>query len=658
MRVKTISFLLATAIAAAAAAGCGDDSPAADAGADASGDDDDDAGVDAAVVPACAEFDAPVGTISSFPGTFDGDLMGKGSNINVGATTCTDTRDYWAPVGEDEVVELTGLTVDAAYVITLTSADDLSFYVATGCDEAAGGPASGACLLFADQSASTTEQAEFRATATSVFVVIDNFSTSLLADGTYTLDVFEADCVVDDDCDVTAPACLDYVCVECASSFDCPTAGEPACDFETNTCAISFDECTGDDVNEPDDGPLTATSLVAPGGAPTTVIGAICSVPASEGDWYSVVLPDDGRLQVSLAWTGTPDLDVILFDDLGVVQGFGAGSANPERFAVFDLPAGTYFLQVYQYSPVEAAAVTYTLTLAIPECQTVFDCELGTAPICDGATNTCVEGVNTCTGDDDIAELAGDDGPAGATPIVVAPGATTMVDSAVCSQPASELDFFQVVVADGEGLDASVSWTGATIDLDLYIFDAIGRQVALSYWQMPESVTTTLLPAGTYYLAVQKFGAADAVSVDYTLSVTRTDAQTCTTVADCATEHITQFFRGDCTGDGACAFLEGNGETTLGDACDSDDDCASGPCTYLLFESDADLSVCGVACADDAACTDALGAGYSCTTPFEVNFCTPDCDSNLECGANLGSSELDADLPWNFLTCTDGACTP
>ena len=151
------------------------------------------------------------------------------------------------------------------------------------------------------------------------------------------------------------------------------------------------------------------------------------------------------------------------------------------------------------------------------------------------------------------------------------------------------------------------------------------------------------------------FGDAVTTAIDYTLTVSRTTGG-CTTIADCAAVYETQLFRGSCNS-GACELIDGAGALADGVTCDSPDDCTSGNCSYLSFESDADTSVCTVTCAADADCTAALGAGYACTTPFSTNLCHPTCTADTDCGANTGSETIDGGLPWDYLTCNgSGAC--
>lgn len=284
------------------------------------------------------------------------------------------------------------------------------------------------------------------------------------------------------------------------------------------------------------------------------------------------------------------------------------------------------------------------------ECLGAFDCKTSGAPACN-TDNTCVPGPTECVGDDAADTGTSDDGPGGARTLT----SGVPLTGAVCATPSSEADWYKIDVTAGQGLVVDLAWTGGG-DLDPEVIDANGRTVGLSYWRNPEVVTLTYLPAGTYYVIIKRFEQPATTSVQpYTLTVTKTPAQTCTTSTQCAAEHATQLYRGACTG-GTCQFI-----TTLGgadgSACDSGDDCASGNCSYSLFEADAEKSACTTACTTTSDCA-ALGADFRCTSFAANNLCLPSCADDVQCGANTGSSSLTVGQPWDYFTCTPatGVC--
>jgi hypothetical protein len=647
--MRRITYLLSCVALAAGA--CGDD----DGGTI-------DAGTDAPIdSPDGASCGVPVTTISAYPATYDGTVLGAGNDLTVAEGACADERGYFGSSGDDHVISLTGLTPGGNYIISLDTGEDIMMYLTEGCS--GGMPISGACVLLVDQTTGA-ESGEFTAPADGTLdLIIDTPDDVSLTDGAYTLSIRATECTTSAQCTNPAePICDNFECVQCAGTFDCADAANPVCDTTSNTCVPGPSMCTGDDANEPDDGPADPNVLVYPtANNPTTISGAVCNVPATEGDWFRFTATGAGDLRIAATWTGSGvDLDFYVYDGDGGFLDAALSIVATSETLLFEVPAaGDYYIELVAYDPANtAAASAYTLSLALPECASSFDCESAGEPVCDGGL--CVPGPTTCTGDD-VGDTVGDDGPAAARPILVpvigTPGTGT---GSVCNAPAAEADWYSVTtLAAGEGLIASLSWAGtaASPDLDVFIFDVDGNLLGTSFWLLPEVVTLSHLPAGTYYLSVSRAGAVVPAAVAYTLEVTRTAVQTCGTAADCDDVYQTQLFRGACTG-GACQFIPA-GVAASGAACDSPDDCMSQDCSYIAFESDAAKSVCTRTCATSTDCA-SLGAGFTCTTGFQTNVCIPQCAADLECGANVNSSAVDTGLPWNYLTCTlpAGTCGP
>jgi hypothetical protein len=332
----------------------------------------------------------------------------------------------------------------------------------------------------------------------------------------------------------------------------------------------------------------------------------------------------------------------LLFNDATV-----AGTAELNAFVA---PAGGRAAVIIDaYDAAELGA--YTLTVSEGECLDLFDCTAAATPVCN--TFVCEAGPNTCTGDDAADTTGGgDDGPAGAQQVTMPTQAFT---GAVCND-SGESDWFAVTVAQGEGVDLQLEFDNAA-DLDIAVVDPQNRLHGLAYWQNPETVSLTYLPAGTYYFVVTVFSPSGVAAEPYTATFTKTAAQTCTTSADCAAEYSTQVYRGNCSA-GACEFIP-SGALADGEPCDSSDDCLNGFCTYLTFEADAQDSVCSTSCTTSADCI-AVGVGLSCTTGFGTNFCLPSCANDLECGVLDPTAVNDPGEAWNYLTCTVGlgSCGP
>ncbi len=604
------------------------------------------------------------GQITSYPGTLSGTVVGGGRDLTADEGACTvQTGDAWyEPKGEDIVIKLAGLTPGTTYLVKMTTSEDLSFYVTTGCP-----PASGAvtdCISFTDESYED-EAGVFTATAAEHYLIVDNAEDEQPATGAFTVDVSVAQCTPETEataCQAPTPFCADYACVQCLDSFSC-TASAPVCD-NTGTCAAGPAACTGDDAADTtgagDDGPAVATLLATPtAGSPTVATAAVCNTPGAEADWYKVELAASGDLGVTVDFTGTTnDLDVYLLSADGSVVARGESNAGIDEAIRANAITGTHYIVVVQYEPADTvAAVPYTLTVARPACDNDIECLVATAPVCNGA-GTCEAGPSQCVSDDAADTGVPDDGPAAARLLnATTIGTDVSLTGSVCSVPRREADWYKITtLTAGEGLVVTLSWTG-TADLDPTVYDSNGDTVGLSYWVNPETVTLTYLPVGTYYIKVNNASATASTTVQaYTITARRTTAQTCTTPTDCASTYSTQFYRGSCSS-GVCRFITTTGGANAS-ACDSPSDCTSGRCSYISFDADAQDSICTTACTTTADCS-ALGAGHTCTSGLQTNFCVPSCTTNLECGANTGSDTLDTSQPWDYLTCTasTGVCS-
>ncbi len=328
-----------------------------------------------------------------------------------------------------------------------------------------------------------------------------------------------------------------------------------------------------------------------------------------------------------------------------------------DYYAAGEPPAGDFTLEVYAV----ACQASATCGGVAPVCQDFrcvgcasdFDCGSADVPLCDEPAHTCVAGYGACTGDD--AAESGDDGPAGAT--VLTPG--TPIDAAICNSPSAERDFFRFHVTDpGEHWTIGVTWSAA-VDLDLEIYDDAGTMMGRSYYEQPERVALTYLPAGDYYAEVDYFASATTnVSVPYTITATRVTGDTCATAADCAGEWRNQIFRGACVG-GACEPIDGDGAVASGGRCDSASDCGvDASCASFFFVADADTRmVCGDFCDTTTDCA-ALGSDYLCTDYLVDNFCVQKCTSSDQCPTI--PQQTPATPPWTRFTCqtSTGRCVP
>ncbi|MDQ3364064.1 MAG: hypothetical protein M3680_01355 [Myxococcota bacterium] len=308
---------------------------------------------------ACAEFAAPphrvpAHVVSTLAGA---DLENPPSCAVVNAPYGAESA------GPDRVVPLTGLVVGSAYVVKLSSASDLGFYVTTGCSTAHG-PASDQCLLFEDSSFGGSELGRFVATAPTAFVIVDFYATTAPTSAAFTLDVYAEQCTATTGCAAPTPACSEGVCVACLSSFDCTSAAAPRCDVTTRSCTSGIDTCTGDDPAEPaDDGPAGARVLAPDGAGVATLAGSLCASPRSEADFVAFDVTTLGETwDFALAWSGTRDLDLEVFDASGRRLGISFWE-QPEQLRLTYLPVGRYYVRLREFSPSPATdVVAYALT--------------------------------------------------------------------------------------------------------------------------------------------------------------------------------------------------------------------------------------------------------------------------------------------------------
>ena len=322
------------------------------------------------VFAACAEFGA---TPTPLPAHITGTL--SAADVQSPMQCATADAPYGiASAGPDAVVPLYGLVPGTAYVVQLRASADLAFYVVDGCSTTTG-PSASECALFVDASAGNEEVGRFIATASTLYVVVDHYASATPASQRFTLDVYAEACQDDSACG--DDVCHRGRCVECGDSFDCTASNAPRCDGATNLCTAGTDMCSGDDAAEPaDDGPAGATVLVPDADGAVTASGHICSAPRTEADYYTLVVGTGETWDLSLAWTGSRDLDLEVFDATGHDIGLSLWE-KPETMRLAYLPAGTYVVRVTDFSSPTSASVPYTLTaqrVSTTGCTTRADC--------------------------------------------------------------------------------------------------------------------------------------------------------------------------------------------------------------------------------------------------------------------------------------------
>ena len=339
-----------------AAAACGDGTspavPDAPPGVDAP--------IDGPMFPACAEFDvASIAVPAHVIGTLgNADVQSPAQCANVDAPFGIESA------GPDRVIPLRNLAVGTAYVVRLTSADDLAFYVATGCSTASG-PAADQCALFQDGETGGREVGRFVAASVTAYVVVDFWASQPPSSLDFTLDVFPEQCQATGapTCSGATPACFEGQCVGCLTSFDCTSAAAPVCGAN-QACGAGVDSCTADSASEPtDDGPAGATVIALDGLGAASLSGQICSSPRTEYDYYAFDVTTLGETwDFGVSWTGGRDVDLSVYDATGAELGLSFWE-QPERIRLTYLPLGRYYVRVREFDSTPVTTpVAYTLT--------------------------------------------------------------------------------------------------------------------------------------------------------------------------------------------------------------------------------------------------------------------------------------------------------
>ncbi len=229
-----------------------------------------------------------------------------------------------------------------------------------------------------------------------------------------------------------------------------------------------------DDIFEENDAADAATDIEVG----EALEGAIC---AGDDDWFAFDVPEACTVDVRVTFTHADgDLDMVLTDAVGAEQGSSDSEDDDERITE-RLPAGRYAVRVYGF---EGAENTYGL-------QVDLDC---------GPVGECV--------DDDLED---DDQPVDATPLQ--PG--TPVNATLCG---GDDDYFTFTTPSPAcEVTVTADFRHADGDLDLQLFDALGRPAGRSATPADqERIAVTLPAAGAYTVRAFLFGGQG--SPDYTLT--------------------------------------------------------------------------------------------------------------------------------------------
>ena len=318
-----------------------------------------DAAMDAPVFAACTEFGTsgvtvPVHVVST---------LGNADVQSPAACASVDAPFGIESAGPDRVIPLRNLIAGTAYVVRLTSADDLAFYVVTGCSTVTG-PGADQCALFQDGQTGGREVGRFVAETATAYVVVDFWASQPPSSLDFALDVYPEQCqAASSSCSGATPACFEGQCVGCVTSFDCTSEIAPVC-AANQACTAGLDSCNTDGSTEPtDDGPAGATMIALDTLGGASMASQICSSPRTEYDYYAFDVTTLGETwDLGLTWTGGRDLDLSIYDTAGSELGLSFWE-QPEGIRLTYLPLGRYYVRIREFdSTPDTTPVAYLLT--------------------------------------------------------------------------------------------------------------------------------------------------------------------------------------------------------------------------------------------------------------------------------------------------------
>ena len=261
------------------------------------------------------------------------------------------------------------------------------------------------------------------------------------------------------------------------------------------------------DLYEDNDSAATAYDLRTLAGE---LMLADLSIEAGDDDWFAFTLATEGGRE---DWIGIDfshavgDLDLALYDGSGTVRLSRAnGTGDQERISLEGLMADDYLLHVYGYQ--DAANRDYTLTLSsrVAESESTIE---------EGGSG------ETTSSSGDRFEL--NDSATTATDLRTPMGVVQYDDLSISS---GDQDWYRFTL-DGAGRladEVTITFNGAMGDLDLALYDSSEQQLATSESvSNRELISLNGLAAGDYLLQV--YGYAGASNPDYTLTLTRPEAE-------------------------------------------------------------------------------------------------------------------------------------
>ena len=265
--------------------------------------------------------------------------------------------------------------------------------------------------------------------------------------------------------------CLQDCVSGCPADYECSSSDLESVDGALSTqCVPMSQDCANpggvvcaDDALENNDSRVAAQANAL---LPADTSHSLVSCPAISGvgddeDWFEVLVPAEGTLDVTLNGGSVSDLDLAVYNEDGTFVA-SSGSLTSQETISTCLPQGFYLIRVYAFGATENP---YTLNYST------------TAGSCNQAT--CVP--------DDAEE---DDNAAQARVVDLAAGVFTDTAQSICSQ---DPDWYKIELVNDQilAVDLTFAQTGTTGDLDIHLYDVNSNDLTPCSPAEPLSCDTT-----------------------------------------------------------------------------------------------------------------------------------------------------------------------
>ncbi|MFT5993344.1 MAG: hypothetical protein ACI82G_002347 [Bradymonadia bacterium] len=169
----------------------------------------------------------------------------------------------------------------------------------------------------------------------------------------------------------------------CAGDDEC--GDDQRCSLLQQRCVPLAPESCGEDADEPNDSPTTATVLELDGAGSGFAIGNI--VCEGDPDYYSLSLDEPTTVRIALDWNGQANLNALVYDARGrFVAGAFSETDNPDVGTAASIAAGDYSILVYSVVVNSGDNAVYALEVSTDAsvCESDIDCAVTAgAQLCD-----------------------------------------------------------------------------------------------------------------------------------------------------------------------------------------------------------------------------------------------------------------------------------